>query len=174
MRDACRISALAALACSVGIAHADKARDCHAAALKGPPPAPEKPRLLGCFEKIVANSEHATGMRACFVVVDKVCTGTLDIYDSNIEPDRALFDAVSCVDGKVSFSVKRKWRTAFQDVGPVKVEIAFVGKIARGTLRGDLTNAEAKQGIVWRSVKRSFVLEQVRLLEQVARCTDAP
>src|SRR5262245_29853127 len=135
-----RVIGLFCLAVAIPTARADKARECYVAATQQQPIVASSPKLVGCFEKIKATEDHAYGYRACLVVVDGACTGTLDIYDANIEPDYALFDSVKCgaKNGAVSFTVSRKWKTSFEDVGPVALDVAFSGTIAHNTLRGTL------------------------------------
>lgn len=170
-------AALALLALATA-AHADKARDCYMATLNQPAAAPamtSKPRELGCFRKIkITGEEHAYGFGACFVAVDGGCKGTFDIYDADISPDQAVFESVTCKDGKISFVVKQKWRTSYTDVGPFPVDISFTGKIVRGTLRGDLTEAGKTTRVLWRAASRGAVLERVRMIEAIAQCTAKP
>jgi hypothetical protein len=159
---------------SISPAYADKGRDCYLKEV-GKPPSAETATIvpIGCFEKIKATEDHAYGYRACFYLADRVCSGALDVYDGGIEPDRAPFDTVTCntKNGAVSFTVSRKWRPSYEDVGPFKLELSFTGKIASNALRGTLREGTKGKPVVWSRTKRDAnVSETVKLFDAVGRC----
>ncbi len=142
--------------------------------------APEGLQDKGCFTKVESTEDHAYGHRVCFFGTDKKTEATLYVYDAGPEPDSILVDTAQydAKSGKVSAKGSKRFRLAFDEVGPKAFSVSLTG-----TVKGDKLTAQIKSAKEDKTLKVEMLKDEgmgavgewqrMELLKKIGECAKA-
>lgn len=139
--------------------------------------APEGIQDVGCFTKVEASEEHAYGHRICLFTSGKKTEATLYVYDSGPEPDHVLVDSVKydAKSGSLSAKGSKRFKLAFDDVGPETFNVSLSGKLKAGKLTAQIRSPKEPKPLKVEMTKDEGLgavgeWQRLELLKKVAEC----